>query len=152
VRFPQRALLQTLPLQLETNSNMPLEHAVQQPSKPRQYSETHIDEDCSHLRGRFVNALFFGCTFSRCDGLDLNNCVLEHSKLTATEPQDILGVSLTLNCHTFKNLELTPDAFDLLMLLVCKMKGNTDKRKAILEHVVGRDRAGELLRKMRTLE
>jgi hypothetical protein len=82
----------------------------------------------------------------------MNNCVLEHSKLTATEPEDILGVSLTLNCHTFKNLELTPDAFDLLLLLMCKMKGNTEKRRAIVDQVVGRERTVELLRKMRHLE
>lgn len=131
---------------------MPLERAAQPQSKPRQYSETHIGEDCSQLRGRFYNALFYDCTFSRADGLDMNNCVLEHSKLTATEPEDILGVSLTLNCHTFKNLELTPDAFDLLLLLMCKMKGNTEKRRAIVDQVVGRERTVELLRKMRHLE
>ena len=129
---------------------MPSEH-VTSPSKPREYSETHIGEDCSHLRGRFFNALFYDCTFSRCDGLELSNCVLENSKLTATEPEDILGVSLTLNCHTFKNLELSPDAFDLLLLLICKMKGNTEKRRAIID-IVGRERTIELLRRMRTLE
>jgi hypothetical protein len=131
---------------------MPLEHEERRHSNPRQYSETHIGEDCSHLRGRFFNALFYDCTFSRCDGLELSNCVLEHSKLTATEPQDILGVSLTLNCHSFSNLELSPEAFDLLMLVICKSKGNHEKRRAIIEHVVGKERAIELLRKMRTLE
>jgi hypothetical protein len=117
----------------------------------REYSETHIGEDCSQLRGRFFNALFYDCIFSRCDGLELSNCVLEHTKLTATEPEDILGVTLTLNCHTFKNLELSPDAFDLLLLLICKMKGNTEKRRAITD-IVGRERTIELLRRMRTLE
>lgn len=133
---------------------MPIEseRAALPSSKSRDYSEVHIGEDCSHLAGRYFNALFYDCTFSRCAGLDLNNCVLENSKLTATEPQDIIGVSITLNCHTFHNLELSSEAFDLLMLLICKTKGNHDKRRAIVDQIVGRERAVELLRKMRTLE
>ena len=118
----------------------------------RQFSETHIDENLGRIKGTFENALFFNCTFESLDGLTLKNCVLNHSKVTARNPSDLLGTTVTLDCHTFSNVEMTPEAFDMLLLLLCKTKGNEEKRRAIIKHVVGHDNALQHLRAMKTLE
>jgi hypothetical protein len=125
---------------------------AQHSSALRQFSETHIDENLGRIKGTFENALFFNCTFESLDGLTLKNCVLNHSTVTAKNPSDLLGTTITLDCHTFENVELTSEAFDMLLLLLCKTEGNAEKRRAIIQHVVGHDNALKHLRAMQTLE
>ncbi len=122
-------------------------------TKPlRNFSAIHIDEDQSTLTGDHENALFFNCTFDKLTGLTLKNCVLDRSKFVTTDPKNMLGFTLTLNCHSFENVELSPEVFDTLLLLICKSAGNLEKRLKIINEVVGRDRSYELLKRLREIE
>lgn len=121
-------------------------------SRLRDFSESHIDEDVTHLSGEFENALFFNCKFEKLSGLTLKNCVLDRSQFTATNPRDMLGFTVTLDCHSFSDVELSPEVFDTLLLLICKSSGNTEKRLKIIRDVVGHDRAVQILKQLQTLE
>jgi len=65
-----------------------------------------------------------------------------------TEPRDVMGVTVSMDCFTFLNLELSPEVLDMFLLLLCKTSGNTQKRKDIVEKIVGRERAIKLLKQM----
>jgi hypothetical protein len=126
--------------------------SCQKPNTLRQFTQVHIDEDLSNLKGTFENALFFNCKFHSLNGLTLKNCVLDHSHFTASDPKDLLGFTLTLDCFSFEDVELSETVFDTLLLLLCKSKGNTEKRKKIIEQVVGHERSIEILRQLKALE
>lgn len=79
------------------------------------------------------------------------NCVLTESKVTAKGIDKLLGLTVTLDCNTFGDVELSEDMFDLLLLLLCKGKGNNEKRAKLLA-LVGEDRAYSLLKQMAYLE
>lgn len=64
----------------------------------------------------------------------------------------MLGFTVTLDCHSFKDVELADQEFDLICLLLTKTKGNTLKRMALLKHVVGMENSRRLLTKLETLE
>jgi hypothetical protein len=97
-------------------------------------------------------AIFYDCTFKKLNGATLKNCTLHSSKFAMTKPEDIIGLTVTMDCNTFKELEFSPEVFDLLLLLICRSKGNNAKRLAIIEHVVGHDRAIQLLKYTELLE
>jgi hypothetical protein len=97
-------------------------------------------------------AVFYNCTFNKLAGADLKNCVLYGSTFAMTKPEDIIGLTVTMDCKTFDNLELSPDVFDLLLMLICRTKGNNKKRLAIIEQVVGHDRSVQLLKDTERLE
>lgn len=128
------------------------EHRTPRSSGLRQFDEVHIDEHVGRLKGDYENALFFNCTFDSLDGLTLKNCVLDKSTVTARNPSDLLGLTVTLDCHSFSNVGLTEEAFDMLLLLLCKTRGNEAKRRTIIEKVVGHENAVKYLRLMKTLE
>lgn len=114
--------------------------------------EKHMSEEFLDTPPPTSNAEFWDCTFHKLAGATLIDCSLNGCKMAMTKPQDIIGLSLTLDCFTFSNLELSPEVFDFMLLLLCKTKGNVDKRKALLENVVGHDRAIHLLREFENLE
>jgi hypothetical protein len=118
----------------------------------RTFSEIHIDEDVRHLTGSFENALFHNCTFGSLNNLTLKNCVLSDSKFTETDPTQMLGFTVTLDCNSFSDVELTPQEFDLICLLLTKTKGNTEKRAKLIKDVVGIETSRRLLTKLKTLE
>lgn len=118
----------------------------------RTFSEIHIDEDVRDLSGSFDNALFYNCTFGPLNNLELTNCVLDKSTFTETDPARMLGFTVTLDCHSFSGVELSPEAFDLICMLLVKTKGNIHKRKAIIEHVVGHEGSARYLSKLKDLE
>lgn len=118
----------------------------------RLLTEKHIDEEFKEAPPSKRGAEFYDCTFHRLAGVDLLDCTLYGSKFVMKNPEDVIGLGITLDCYTFNNLELSPEVFDFLMLLICKTKGNNEKRRVILENVVGHDRAIELLRTFKNLE
>jgi Zn-finger protein len=118
----------------------------------RKFSESHIDEDVRNLSGTFENALFYNCTFEKLNALTLKDCVLDQSRFTAKHPREMLGFTLTLNCHSFHDVELSEEVLDTLLLLICKSKGNLEKRLKIINDVVGRDRAIQILTLLKDLE
>lgn len=131
---------------------MPASGRVSTNESLRTFSEMHIDEDVSDLSGDFENALFYNCKFGKLSGLTLKNCVLDKSQFTATNPIDMLGFTMTLDCQSFKDIELTTELFDTLLLLLCKTRGNTEKRRKIITDIVGRDRSYTILKQLETLE
>lgn len=98
------------------------------------------------------DALFHRCTFHKLNGAVLKDCKLYGSRLVMTRPEDIIGITITLNCNTFNNVELSPEVFDYMLLLLCRTSGNTKKRLDIIEHIVGHDRSAMLLRETERLE
>jgi len=74
-----------------------------------------------------------------------------NSRFLTDRIEDALGLTLTLDCHSFEDVECSPLIFDLLLLLLAKTKGNTDKRRKLIEFV-GRDRAYEILKQLEQLE
>jgi hypothetical protein len=110
-----------------------------------------IDADCQDLTGHFKGAVFYNCLFKKLNGLLLEGCDLNQSKFLTDEIKDALGFTVTLNCHSFENVEISPLLFDLMLLLLCKSKGNTEKRQKLLD-IIGHDRAYELLKQLKTLD
>lgn len=125
----------------------------ERPTSPlRVFSEIHIDEDLRGLEGHFENALFFNCRFGSLNNLSFTNCVLDQSQFTETEPRNMLGFTVTLDCNSFSGVELSPQAFDLICMLLVKTKGNIEKRKSLIKNVVGHDASFNYLSQMKTLE
>lgn len=118
--------------------------------KLRDWTETHIQEEVSLAGADKNDALYYECTISSIKGATLKNCVFANSKLKTQSPADVAGATVTLNCHTFGSLELDEDTFDLFLLLLCKTKGNREKRQKIIDDVIGREKVRKLLAVMRT--
>jgi hypothetical protein len=118
----------------------------------RNFNAIHIEENCEGISGFHENELFFGCTFKKLNDLTLKNCDLNGSKFLTDDIRDALGFTLTLDCHSADNVEYSPFLFDLILLLLCKTRGNDEKRKKILFEIIGKDRAKSLLNTLSRLE
>lgn len=117
----------------------------------RCFDEKHIDEDCSQLTGRHTNGLFFGCTFRNLVGLELIHCDLNSSRFTTSSVRDALGFSLTLDCHSFNNVEYSPLLMELLLYLLTTTKGNDEYRGKIAD-MLGPTKMEALRRVLRETE
>jgi hypothetical protein len=116
------------------------------------FRATHIDEDLKGVSiGSRENELFFNCELKDLRGVTLKNCVLTNSRVLTDRVEDALGLTVTLDCHTFEDLELSPLMFDLLLVLLLKTKGNEEKRRKLVE-VIGRRRVVELLGELKQVE
>jgi len=98
------------------------------------------------------NEFFYDCTFNKLNGAVLKDCKLFGSRFAMTRPGDIIGLTVTMDCASFSNLELSPEVFDYMLLLMCRTKGNKQKRLDIIEKVIGHDRAFQLLKETELLE
>jgi hypothetical protein len=138
---------------LKSKSKDDLEVVGAGSNRLRNFSTSHIDEDLSAERftGNHENELFFNCVFKDVRDLTLKNCDMNNSKFLTERPEEALGLTITMDCHTFDNVEVSPFLFDLMLLMLLKTKGNDAKRKAIVE-LMGKDRVVELLRKIKELE
>lgn len=117
----------------------------------RQFKETHIDEDLTQTATDYDNALLFGCLFDDLRGRTFKNCDMNRSRVLTGDVQKLLGFTVTLDCHSFKNVELSETVFDVLLLLLFSTKGNDSKRRKLLR-VIGRDRASMLRKQLEVLE
>lgn len=117
----------------------------------RKFSEIHIGEDCKEISGHKQNALFHECEFEKVNGLVLEQCVLARSSFDPKAISDMLDLTVTLNCFTFKDLKLNELAFDTMLLLLTFTSGNDEKRNKLVE-VIGKRRYIELLRMAARLE
>lgn len=123
-----------------------------QPTKVRHFAAKAIDQDLSGAPlGHRENELFFNCTFKDLRNTTFKNCDLNHSKFTSDRAEELLGLTVTLNCHSFENVELSPFVFDLMLTLLLKTKGNVEKRRKLIE-VIGEDRLRELLTQLKQVE
>lgn len=120
--------------------------------KLHDYKASHIDEDFSNRRlGWHENELFYNCTFKDVRGAVLKDCNLRHSRFVTDKPEEAIGLTFTMECGTFEDVELSPTLFDMAILMLLKSKGNHEKRQKLLE-VLGRDRVIELLRQLKQVE
>jgi hypothetical protein len=110
-----------------------------------------ISQDCSQLKGHFRDEVFFDCTFDNLNGLVLDHCDLNKSKFVTDNVRDALGLTLTLTCNSFSNVEYSPLLFDLFLVMALKSSGNTEKRRKLID-VIGRERVVELLTAIKDLE
>lgn len=97
--------------------------------------------------GNYENELFYNCEMDVVKGVTLKGCTLLRSRLKTKNIEDALGFTVTLDCKTFEELELSPLMFDLLCVLLIKTKGNTEKRKRLID-ILGNQRLHELLSAM----
>ncbi len=116
------------------------------------FSEEFSGNNFTEAPADAENAFFHRCTFHKLAGTTLKDCKLYGSRFAMIRPEDIIGVTLTMDCDTFSNVELSPEVFDYLMLLICKTSGNTKKRLAIIENVVGHDKSLQLLKELEQVE
>lgn len=103
------------------------------------------------MTGHRENELFFNCQFDKVNDLVLKDCDLNQSRFTTSSVKDVLGLTMTLNCHSFQNVEFSELLFDLFMILAYKSKGNDEKREKLLD-VIGRGRAAALLKVLNQIE
>ena len=111
----------------------------------------HIDEDCRELTGHHKGAVFANCTFDNLNGLILERCDLSRSRFTTSRLRDALNFTVTLNCLSFNQVDMSELLFDLLLCMLLKTRGNTEKREKLVE-VIGRERVLEILAAISRLE
>lgn len=115
----------------------------------RNYTESHIDEHIPVLTGYHENALFYNCTIDAVKDAHLHNCVLTSSKFNLHSLADMQGMTVTLDCHSFGQVELSEEAFDYILMLLIKTSGNTAKREKLIEAIGGKAKLVQLLQKTR---
>ncbi len=118
---------------------------------PRQFSEINIDKDCREVTGFHDNALFFNCKFNKINGLTLKNCDLNQSEFDITNIKDALGFTVTMDCFSFNGVKISPELFDLYLLLLCQTEGNDAKREAV-KTIIGKEKADRMLKLLRRIE
>lgn len=117
----------------------------------RKFNNISIGKDCTQLTGTHENELFFECMFNKLTDLTLKNCVLDRSQFATASVRDALGLTVTLDCHSFSGVELSPLVFDLILSLLLMTKGNDEKRIK-LEEVIGKERVAVLRRLLKVTE
>jgi hypothetical protein len=112
----------------------------------RSWTEIHIRENNVKLEPRiYRDALFRECVITKCSGATLINCCLTDSKFDITNIEEMLGFTMTLDCASFANVELSEQVFDYLTLLLIRSKGNTNKRLKLIDALGGKRRVSDLL-------
>jgi hypothetical protein len=111
----------------------------------RNWKAVHIDETIEVLTGYHEDELFYNCTIKKIKNAVLKNCCMTESKFAIDEVEDMLGLHMGLDCSHFSNVEFSEQAFDYLVLLMVRTKGNTAKRLKIIEALGGKQRVAELL-------
>jgi hypothetical protein len=117
----------------------------------RAFAEQHIDEDLTNADRDFDNALLFNCKFDNLRGRTFKNCDLNRSEFLTDRIEDLLGFTITLDCHSFGNVTLSETIFDAILLLLYKTRGNDSKRRKLLE-IIGKEKVEALLKQLGTLE
>lgn len=118
----------------------------------RKYNRHYIDTNFGEgFMGYHENELLFNCELNSIRNLTLKDCVLNRSKFLVEDLEKTRNFTVTLNCRSFDNVELSPLLLDLFLLLLTKTKGNDSKRLKILK-IVGHERAKEILNKMETMD
>lgn len=99
------------------------------------WTEKHMYEEPQIQGRRMIRALLWACKLDRLRNTTLEHCCLAHSSLSPRRVQDILGLTLTLDCFSFKDLAVNELAFDLMLYLLTLTTGNDAKREVLLRLV-----------------
>ena len=81
---------------------------------------------------RFMRELFYECTFKNLRGTVFEHCSLLESSFEPDRIEDLLGLTLTLDCFTFKDVRLNKLTFDALVYLLAQTKGNDQQREVLM--------------------
>lgn len=117
----------------------------------RKFDEVHIEEDCSNITGHKENCLFFGCTFDKLAGLTLKGCDLNKSIFNTSRIRDAMGLTISLDCFSFKSVSYSPLLMDLMLFLLTTTSGNDDRREQIAS-ILGEEKMKTLTRVLRSIE
>lgn len=115
-------------------------------SAVRKWTEYYYRQTLELEPRAYENVLFRECTITKCRGARLINCCLAESKFAIQRIEDMQGCTVTLDCDTFANLELSEAAFNYFALLLVRTKGNTSKRLSIIDALGGKPEVSRLLR------
>lgn len=122
------------------------------PTLSSSFAVTHIDEDLTNTPLSYhENELFFNCQLKNLRGVTLKNCKMQHSSVKSDTLEELLGLTVTLDCGTFANVEISELMFDLMLMLLIKTKGNTAKRRKLID-LLGESRVRELLTALKRTE
>lgn len=103
----------------------------------RDWSRTYYREDLGNVSGRsFANALISECRIEKLSRARFENCDLRGTEIAASSLDDLLGVTLTLDCFTFKGLRMSSFSFKSMLYLMTMTEGN-DEERADLRRVIG---------------
>lgn len=96
----------------------------------------HHGENLPDLEGmRFSRELFANCVLKRVKSTIFEHCSLQFSHMQPESLDDILGVTMTLDCFSFEDVEWNELSFDAILYLLTLTRGNDEKR-AILRRMV----------------
>lgn len=113
----------------------------------RQWTEVYIDKEVRLEPREYRDVLFFNCKLHPHPKAILINCCLDRSELVGNG-LGAIGMHVGLDCQHFGGVTLSEDAFDQFLLLLVRTRGNTTKRQKIIDLIVGKARAKELLRQI----
>lgn len=118
----------------------------------RDFNADYIDKDFTEFCPTInENVLYYNCKFKDIHNVTFKDCVMTQSELVAENIREVLGVTITLDCNSFRNVKLPEFVLDLFLLLLTKTRGNSKKRKQILD-IVGKEKAVELLKSLDVTE
>lgn len=106
----------------------------------RKFRAVFVEHDCSGMSGEFRDSLFFRCRFKKLNGLSLINCDLNQSSFDVDSVADAQGLTISLNCHSFRGVRLSPLLFELMLYLLSITAGNDNKRQQLVG-IIGIDKA-----------
>lgn len=99
------------------------------------WTEQHVGEDLRMQGRHFKNALLQRCRFERMRSAVLDHCCLSESKIEPRRVVDLLGLTVTLDCLSWRDVELNPLAFDMMMYLLAIGRGNDEKRHKLISMI-----------------
>lgn len=103
------------------------------------------------MNGLHHKELFYNCIFDDLNDLVLSNCDLSNSKIITNDIRKCMNFTVTINCNSVRNVEVSELVFDLFLIMMSKTKGNDEKRQKLLD-IVGKDKADKLLNIVSRLE
>jgi hypothetical protein len=91
------------------------------PDPLRFFSQVIKDQKNLNLEGQgFVRALFVNCQITRLRNTTLAKCTMSGCSLEPADIRDILGITITLNCHTWDHFRMSPLTLDAILYLITR--------------------------------
>lgn len=117
----------------------------------RQFVNTFVDRENLSLLGKYENCLFYNCSVKDLSNVSLINCVLNKSRLLIQDINKLRNFNVTMNCGSFKGVQLSELIFDLILMLLISSAGNDTKRRKLVA-LLGKDRVKQLSKDMEGIE
>lgn len=112
----------------------------------------HHNELLPNLEGmRFSRELFANCRLQRMRGAIFEHCSLQFSRMEPEHLDDILGVTITLDCFSFEDVQYNALALDSILYLLTLTRGNDEKRE-LLRRAITPEKLEAFNRLFKTME